>query len=243
MSLQSKSEDYWKNTISPQKRKKSYFDNYFSDEISKKSLDFKTNEMLSYTSNINSILDVGCGYGAFLYNLNQLNPNIKLAGIDISKEAIEFCKKNLPHSFFINDKFSNILNHFKENTFDVIHTSGVMIHQSPDTIDNLLDNLIKIGTKYIIHFEDIGNDELISGEKGYNPSWRESNQFLWRNNLVKWYQKKGYSFTFRSNIPKELRGIGLTNYIIVDLQNPLLDKQDNNELNNIYTTKKELWEK
>jgi SAM-dependent methyltransferase len=198
--------------------------------------------MLDHVSNIDSILDIGCGYGAFLYNLHQLNPNIKLSGIDISKEAIEFCRKNLPNSSFINDKFSNILKHFKENTYDVIYTSGVMIHQSPDIIDDLLDSFIKIGTKYIVHFEDIGNDELISGKKEYNPSWRESDQFLWKNNLVKRYQEKGCSFTFQSNVPKELRGIGFTNYMVVDLQNSFFDKQDNKELDNIYTTKEKLWE-
>ena len=240
MNLQEKSEKYWGNTVDPNRRKQSYFDTYFKDENLKKSLDFRASKILNQDPDINSILDIGCGYGAFLYNFNNINSNTKLAGIDISKEAIEFCKKTIPTAKFINDKFSNITRHIKENSYDVVYTSGVIIHQAPDTVDNLINDLIKIGKKYIIHFEDIGNNELISGEKDHNPQWRESKQFLWRNNLVKVYQDKGYSFYYGNDVPKDLQRIGFTNYIIVDLQNSSNYIQSSSDRNSILDTKEKV---
>lgn len=216
LNLQGKSEDYWKTTFNPKRRKESYFDFYFKDEIRKKSLNFRINILLNLNKDVNSFLDVGCGYGAFLYEMYLRNSNLQLGGIDISREAIEFCRGKNPNVCFVNDTFSNINKHFKEKSYDVVYTSGVMIHQAPECLDILIDNIIKIGKKYIVHFEDIGNNELISGEKIYNPEWRNSKQFLWRNDLVSIYKNRGYSFCF-GNVPLELQVMGLTNYIIVDL--------------------------
>ena len=103
-----------------------------------------------------------------------------------------------------------------------------MIHQSPNSIPTLVDDLIKISKKYIIHFEDIGEGELISGEKDQNPQWRESKQFLWKNDLVKIYKDKGCSFYYGNDVPQEFQRIGFTNYLIVDLHsNPYTSSNSN----------------
>jgi SAM-dependent methyltransferase len=217
--LQNKTENYWSKTIDGIRRRKSYFDSYFDNEICKESLDFRLDILLGHDKNINSILDVGCGYGAFEFELLKRNPDLDLAGIDISDTAIDFCNNNIPNCKFVLDKLSNISNYFEENSYDMVFSSGVMIHQSPESIDEVTDNFIRIAKKYIIHFEDIGENELISGNKEDNPKWRISNQLLWRNNLVETYRKKGYNFYFNNNVPLPLQKVGFTNYIIVDLYN------------------------
>ncbi len=42
-----------------------------------------------------SILDVGCGKGFLLYEFTQVLPDVKVAGIDISKYAIEHAKEEI----------------------------------------------------------------------------------------------------------------------------------------------------
>ena len=89
MNLQEKSEKYWGNTVDPNRRKQSYFDTYFKDENLKKSLDFRASKILNQDPNINSILDIGCGYGAFLYNFNNINmkyEDAKSRGFEGSKD-------------------------------------------------------------------------------------------------------------------------------------------------------------
>ena len=81
--LQNKSENYWKKTLNPVRRKISYFDEYFESDIGKKSLEYRINILLSQKESVESFLDIGCGYGAFLYELHNRNNNLKLAGIDI----------------------------------------------------------------------------------------------------------------------------------------------------------------
>jgi len=237
MNLQDKSESYWKKTLNPTRRQISYFDEYFESDIGRKSLDYRINILLNQKESTESFLDIGCGYGAFSYELYNRNNNLKLAGIDISEEAIDFCKQKIENSTFVRDKFENINNYFEENSFDVVYSSGVMIHQSPESLNSLIDNLIRISKKYIIHFEDIGGGELLSGDKELNPKWRESNQLLWRNNLIEFYHKKGCTFYFNNNIPSELHNIGFTNYMVVDLTDTNFNNQTDGDRNLILDNK------
>ena len=215
MNLQEKSEKYWGKAINPKRRQQSYFDEYFDDECNKKSLDFRVSKILNHDPTINSILDVGCGYGAFLHEISNRNNKLKLGGIDICEEAINFCKKTTPKINFVNDKLNNITKHFKK--YDIVYTSAVMVHQSPEVVDSLIDNFLKISKKYIIHFEDIGNDELICGEEEHNPEWRIHPTLQWKNNLIKSYKDRGYNFYYGCDVPQDLQRIGFTNYIIVEV--------------------------
>ena len=43
----------------------------------------------------NSVLDVGCGTGNFLWELSKARPNVKLCGLDISGKMLEIAKKRL----------------------------------------------------------------------------------------------------------------------------------------------------
>ena len=243
MNLQNKSENYWKKTLNPVRRQISYFDEYFESDIGKKSLEYRINILLNQKESVESFLDIGCGYGAFSYELHNRNNNLKLAGIDISGEAIDFCKTKIENAKFVQDKFENINEHFTENSYDVVYSSGVMIHQSPDSLSSLIDNLIRIGKKYIIHFEDIGGGELLSGDKELNPKWRESDQLLWRNNLIETYHQKGCTFYFNNNIPSELHNIGFTNYMVVDLTDTNFNIQSDDDRNLILNNKEVVMER
>lgn len=68
-------------------------------------------------SSSNSLLDVGCAKGFMLHDLVELIPGISVAGIDISKYAIE----NSIESVKKNLKVANALDlPFDDNSFDVV---------------------------------------------------------------------------------------------------------------------------
>ena len=88
---------------------------------------FLLNEYLKkyYNSKKNlKLLDVGCGTGI---NLNLLNKYGKAHGIDMSDEALRFCKIRKIR----NVKKSNVMDiKFNSNSFDVVTSLGVFYHRN-----------------------------------------------------------------------------------------------------------------
>lgn len=100
-----------------------------------------------YNSKSNlKLLDIGCGTGA---TLNLLNKYGKPYGIDISENAIKYCKIR----GFTNVKKSNVLDiKFGNNTFDVATCLGVFYHKSvKDDIKGLkeINRILKHGGRLI----------------------------------------------------------------------------------------------
>ncbi len=57
-----------------------------------------------------SLMDIGCGYGAFYHYLLKMNLSRKIIyfGIDINKNLIAECKRNFPNIFFDNKPSNGI---------------------------------------------------------------------------------------------------------------------------------------
>jgi len=70
------------------------------------------------------IFDIGCGYGDLLLELKRQNKNIDLYGIDISKNAVDYCKK-----LGINADIGNVDSMpYPDKTFDLVVMSLVIEH-------------------------------------------------------------------------------------------------------------------
>lgn len=74
-----------------------------------------------------SVLDVGCGKGFMLFDLMNLIPGIKLAGIDLSEYAIENCKPEVK-------KYLSVANAkklpFRDRSFDLVISINT-VHNLP----------------------------------------------------------------------------------------------------------------
>lgn len=77
------------------------------------------------------ILDVGCGPGSITSGLAQLVPQGKVIGIDQSEKTLQIARSqvDLPSNclFQIGDALHT---EFADDTFDVVHTSQVLVHLS-----------------------------------------------------------------------------------------------------------------
>ena len=103
-----------------------------------------------------TILELGCGNGKHLFELRNRGFKGTLYGFELSKNAIELAKK-------INEKFKTNINF---QVFDItqsipdtftgstIFTIGV-VEQIKYDVDNMIDNLIAINPKQVIHMEDV----------------------------------------------------------------------------------------
>lgn len=114
------------------------------------------------------ILDLACGPANISKRLAEINPNIKITGVDISEEMIKLARKNLPIGNF---EVADILGYKAECPFDGIIMGFALPFLNEDEIEILFENcnqnLATAGMLYLSFME---------GEReGYEvPSFNQS---------------------------------------------------------------------
>lgn len=97
---------------------------------------------VSYKSNI---LDIGCGYGSFLFFLKSHGYK-NVYGVDLSTEEIKLCKEMFgSYKLYCEDAFEYVRKTKKK--FDVIYLSHVIEHIEKDKLLDFLNNIRKILSK------------------------------------------------------------------------------------------------
>jgi len=123
-------------------RKTIEFYNKHSNDYIKNSTFVLENKINKFAKLINcrgKILDVGCGPGHDTDYLTQKGFNV--LGIDLSKQMINYAKKNFKGKFKLMDFFDL---KFKKNTFDGIWCSAALIHIAKDDLNKTLKSFFKI---------------------------------------------------------------------------------------------------
>jgi len=121
------------------------------------------------------ILEVGTNVGAQLEGLKNLGFT-DLTGIDVSKYALEIAKKNCPYAKFI--EASALQLPFEDKSFDLVFTSGVLIHISPLDVGKVIDEMCRVLKRYIWVYEYFS-------EKNQEIEYRGNKNMLWKDNFMK----------------------------------------------------------
>ncbi|MEM3065366.1 MAG: class I SAM-dependent methyltransferase [Candidatus Nitrosotenuis sp.] len=125
--------------------------------------DFK--KFLKSKNDIKTVLEVGCGFGIYPINNNELFSGIEYTGIDISEPAIEYCKKNSSFEFILGDLIKLEL----DKKYDLVFSHAVVDHVYD--IDAFITKIIKHTRKYA----------YINSYRGYFPSLKE-HKMRWDGN-------------------------------------------------------------
>ena len=154
------------------------------DDLYKKNFGISRTELnKEFLSGLNKeikILEVGCNTGMQLVNLRKLGFK-NLTGIDVSKSGLSIAKKNLPET---NLKEASALDiPFSDNEFDLVFTSGVLIHINPNNLDKVIDEVYRTSKKYIWCYEYFS-------EKLEEIEYRGNKNMLWKNNFLKLFLDK-----------------------------------------------------
>lgn len=135
-----------------------YWEGKFGEEYIKRNSDiqvflkrktFFTNILKKY-KDIRSILEVGCNIGGNLYTINQINDKYNLCGIEPNKKAYEMAKKLYPYASFLK---TNVFELSSKIKYDLVFTSGVLIHISNKDLEQALKKIYKVSNKYILTIE------------------------------------------------------------------------------------------
>lgn len=145
---------------------------------------------------INNILEVGTNIGLQLINLYNLGYK-NLYGVEIQKHAIDISKQLTLEKdiYIVKGTAFNIP--YKTEFFDLVFTSGVLMHISPKDINKALDEIYRCSKKYIYGYEYFSENYI-------EVKYRENKGMMWKTNFMKLFldrfpdlkvvQEKKYSY-------------------------------------------------
>lgn len=134
-------------------------------------------EFLGCFSREIKILEVGSNVGLQLMFLQELGFK-RLYGIEINRSSIEICKKNTRDIDVIQASAFDIP--FQDNFFDLVFTSGVLIHIAPKDIKKAMQEIVRCSNKYIWGFEYYAKEHQ-------EVLYRGKKNMLWKGDFSKMY--------------------------------------------------------
>ena len=96
------------------------------------------------------ILEVGCNIGVQLMTLQKMGFT-NLYGIELQPYAVEEARKNTKGINIIQGNGFDIP--FKDGFFDLVYTSGVLIHIAPSDLPKITKEMLRTSKQYIWGFE------------------------------------------------------------------------------------------
>ncbi|MEK7518889.1 MAG: pseudaminic acid biosynthesis-associated methylase [Patescibacteria group bacterium] len=128
---------------------------------------------------INTTLEMGANIGLQLRHLQAMGIK-NLYGVELQWDAVERAKQ-LTHGISIIQGSAFDLP-FKNNYFDLVFTSGVLIHIHPRDQKKAMREMYRVSNKYIWGFEYFNPTEQ-------EIPYRGNRNVLWKNNFLKLWQK------------------------------------------------------
>lgn len=87
-----------------------------------------------------SVLELGCGAGANLYNINQYNPYIQVNGVDVNSDAIEMARVKNPNAhYLVAESAEDVF--LGDKSIDIILTDACLLYYGPLKIKRLLKQI------------------------------------------------------------------------------------------------------
>jgi len=126
------------------------------------------------------ILEVGSNIGNQLLCLQEAGFT-QLYGIDLQRYAVELSKSRTKGINLIQGSAFHIP--FKDCFFDVVFTSGVLIHISPEDIGKAIDEIYRCSRRLVLGFEYYAADYTEINYRGHD-------NILWKANYSRLYQER-----------------------------------------------------
>jgi pseudaminic acid biosynthesis-associated methylase len=123
------------------------------------------------------ILEVGCNIGNQLLLLQQLGYR-NLYGVDVQDYALEIARSRTQNMNFV--RASSFALPYEDKYFDLVFTSGVLIHVSPKDLPAAMDEICRCAKRYIW-----GSEYFASTITEIN--YRGHVQLLWKMDYAREY--------------------------------------------------------
>jgi pseudaminic acid biosynthesis-associated methylase len=151
------------------------------DELYEKQFGLTRTELnLTFVGNFDrsiKILEVGSNVGAQLHGLQKIGFK-NLYGIEIQPYAVEVSKQNTKNINIIQGSAFDIP--FKDSYFDLVFTSGVLIHINPGDLNIAMREIYRCTSEYIWGFE-------YYADRYSEIPYRGRRNLLWKADFAKLY--------------------------------------------------------
>ncbi len=131
------------------------------------------------------ILEVGCNTGAQLEILERSGFK-QLTGVDVSKFALERAASRVPSIAFC--QASGLSLPFPDLHFDLVYTTGVLIHIAPRDLPKIMSEIVRCSKRYIFGFE-------YYADKLTEIPYHGHSHLMWKGDYPSLYQQVSSSLT------------------------------------------------
>lgn len=122
-------------------------------------------------------LEIGCNVGNQLNMIQEFDFN-NLWGIEIQKHALDIARKRGNFNIVEGNAYDIP---FKNNFFDIVFTSGLLIHIPPKKIHDVLEEIYRCTSDYIWGFE-------YYTPQGYETiKYHGKNEIMWKTDFPQYY--------------------------------------------------------
>jgi pseudaminic acid biosynthesis-associated methylase len=95
-----------------------------------------------------SALEIGCNVGGNLRWLAELLGGENVAGVDVNERALEVVRSEIEG---VDARVASARElPFGDDSFDLVFTTGVLIHQSPEELPRVLDEIVRCSRRYVL---------------------------------------------------------------------------------------------
>lgn len=127
-----------------------------------------------------SILEVGANVGAQLLALSEMGFQ-RLHGIEIQRYAVAQARRSLPGAGLV--QASAFALPFGDGSFDLVYTSGVLIHLAPSDLALALDEIHRTSRRYIWGWEYDADEHV-------EIPYRGRGALMWKGPFARMYLER-----------------------------------------------------
>jgi pseudaminic acid biosynthesis-associated methylase len=119
------------------------------------------------TLGVSSVLEVGCNIGGNLSWIAELIGAENVAGVDINERALELLRERIPG---VEARLASGRElPFEDGAFDLVFTTGVLIHQEPSEVGELMAEIVRCARRFVIcgeYFAEEPTEVPYRGQQG-----------------------------------------------------------------------------
>jgi pseudaminic acid biosynthesis-associated methylase len=154
------------------------FDRYYVDQYGITRSEINQQMLGDYS--IGNVLEVGCNVGEQLRSLQSLGYS-NLYGIELQQYAVEKSKEICREINIIQGSAFDLP--FKDNYFDLVFTNGVLIHISPEDLNVVIDEMVRVSKRYIWGFEYYAPSHI-------ELEYRGNSAKMWKGDFAKLFLQR-----------------------------------------------------